>query len=251
MCWSECSLLSLTALIYHSLSSALAPPRSRHEEPRRLGDTVRFVSRSDRDSRTRTVRGAAERKEERRAVRRVAGWATPPLLNLSPEPEIIHSEEPGSLYWQFVIRGPEPSTPPVAPFQLRAYACTLYLANGLCPRAISRMNCLLAICNVSRDTNQTKDGLPDGLALAGSGPPYRLSPGPSASVSEAEMGSDAPEERTLVIFPCGCTFMRSVCQDAATCLSVSRSHPWPPLLRQRLRPIQLSPSAWLLPPLPA
>jgi hypothetical protein len=211
---------------------------------------IRFVSRSDRDSRTRTVRGAAEGKEERRAVRQVAGRATRPLLNLSPEPEIIHSEEPGSLYWQLVIRGAELSTPPVSPFQLRAYACTLYLANGLCPRAISCVNCLLAICNVSRDTNQTKDGLPDGLALAGSGPPYRLSPGPSASVSEAEMGSDAPEERTLVIFPCGCTFMRSVRMPLPVSLSHGRilGHP---VCATGLRPIQLSPSAWLLPPLPA
>jgi hypothetical protein len=51
-------------------------------------------------SRTRTVRGAAERKEERRAVRQVAGWAADVPFNLSPAREIPHIEDPG-----FVVFG--------------------------------------------------------------------------------------------------------------------------------------------------
>ena len=59
---------------------------------------MRFVSSNDGDSRTRTVRGVAERKEERRAVRQVAGWAANVPFNLSPARDISHIEDPGSLY---------------------------------------------------------------------------------------------------------------------------------------------------------
>ena len=96
MCCSECSLPSLAAFITYCRLHWLAPRQTRYE-PRRFGDadlsaaTMRTRGRGP-------VRGAAERKEERRAVRQVAGWAPAMPFNLSPTREIPHIEDPGSLY---------------------------------------------------------------------------------------------------------------------------------------------------------
>src|SRR5436305_7268650 len=82
------------------------------------------------------VRGAAERKEERRAVRQVAGWATAmPLIFRQREKSRI-SRIRGRCIWQLLIRSDGPSASHLSCFRPRAYASTLYPANGPCPLAI-------------------------------------------------------------------------------------------------------------------
>lgn len=127
---------------------------------------------SDGDSRTRSVRGAAEEKREKCSSSGCRLGCCCALFNLSPaarNPRI--SRFRGRCIWQLLIRSDGPSASHLSCFRPRAYASTLYLAYEPCPLATWCVNPQVTICKVTRIANRRRPASQMAFALAGSWPP--------------------------------------------------------------------------------